>query len=199
MPKPPSLAAGLVVDEGGVAEGHGRPGPSLSMAPPLPATPAPPPARLPVKTELVMVAVEGVASVQPGVVLDGAADAEVTRAGPERLVVDERAVGHRQRGAAEVVDAAADAAAEEGAAAAAQGLVAAEGGGDDGGRALVEQAAAEDIDRVGGGRRRVVVQGTCDEGQGGPGLVEDAASAEAADGRCRWRSSGRRWSPSRCC
>ena len=37
------------------------PGPSLSMAPPLPSTPAPPPARLPVKTELVMVAVEGCA------------------------------------------------------------------------------------------------------------------------------------------
>src|SRR5439155_11166727 len=98
-------------------------------------------------------------------------------------VVDKGAVSHGQGGAAEVIDAAADAAAEEGAAPAPECLVPAEEGGNDGGTALVQQAAAEDIDGVGGGRRGVAGQDIPLEGQAGPGLIEDTAPAEAADGR----------------
>src|SRR5262249_43189121 len=88
---------------------------------------------------------------------------------------------HRQRGAAKVVDGAAFAAAEEGGAAAAGGLVATEGAGGDGGPAFVEQAAAEDVHGVGGGGGLVVAQGILVQGQGGTGLVEDAAPAVTGD------------------
>ena len=148
--------------EGGVAERHGRPGALVVDGAAVAGDTRSPTGHVPDEDGVGDGRRRGVRQVEPGVVLDGTADAEVTRAGAERLVVVERAVGHRQRGAAEVVDAAADAAAEEGAAAAAQGLVAAEGGGGDGGAALVQQAAAEDIDRVGGGGRRVVGQRRCD-------------------------------------
>ena len=178
----PVPACGLVVQEGRVADRHGRAGALAIDGAAVAGDARAATGRVPEEDGVVDGRRGGVRQVQAGVVLDGTADAEVTRAGAERLVVVERAGGHRQGGAAEVVDAAADAAAEEGGAAAAEGLVAAEGGGGDGGSALVEQAAAEDIDRVGGGGRRVVVHGTVQEGQGRPRLVEDAAPAEAADG-----------------
>ncbi len=121
----PVPAGGLVVAEGGVAERHGRPGPLVIDGAAVAGDARSPTGHVPDEDGVVDGRRGGVRQVQAGVVLDGAADAEVARAGAERLVIVERAGGHRQGGAAEVVDAAADAAAEEGAAAAAQGLVAA--------------------------------------------------------------------------
>src|SRR5262249_61885871 len=62
-------------------------------------------------------------------------------------------------------------------------LVAGGGAGAAVGGAFVGEPAAEDIDRVGGGGGGIAGKDITTQGRMGPGLVEDAAPAEAADGR----------------